>query len=991
MHFVDRVHVEKIAEALWNPLRGGRPGAALMVGAGMSRNAARPSLAREILPDWNELTARLIAELHPDTVGEEKQRTEALRRAGAVSGFLRLAEEYEATHGRGALHNFLLRNVPDQSVSPGELHKALLNLPWQDVFTTNWDTLLERTAADEPFRGYTAVTRAEQIPRSSPPRIVKLHGSFPNIEPFIFTEEDFRTYPKKFAPFVNIMRQGLMENILVLIGFSGDDPNFLQWAGWVRDELGGAGPQVYLCGWLELREGQRRLLEKLGVVPVDYSRHDQARNGCWDGAKHAQALRRFIADLDGLRTDKMIGAITPGEPNNRLSINVTRLCEGLKADMTEDEFSSFMKALESFNSNKAFLSSRISRYSIPRNVDHREGFYYAENTFLRSENIRFISSSISVLLKILKKYGGVHSYSQKSLIIISDYMNIIFNDATSSYLDVDIRFFISLERIFGSPFTPGNGPPADGSLVCGEAQAPPWYRPRRPDGTSAIRDLPFHEAKPRLQELWLGSLRRHRIDSYDSIKREKKFFAWADALARFEDHDPKIREGVWYQRCLHGLRCFELGTVDAVMREWRDADNVLIRDPYWAVREAGILVEMGRTDAAVKLATKAFAAMQRQMQPATREALTSREVWTIIFLLIITQCPTERMQLNRRLIQIATPGIDPVSLLEKWRMEFRPDIRLGTDVYGAADDDILRRDALITAQRFVCFVEKIGFPAFAALDDPSTGTPVIRDVLAQELMAAGNRLAKKAPGRSLAVCLRACADGAAVGRIAVFRHDILGSKATLAGQWAGRLVGAVPALLDRIGRTSGAEHSLALGRGEVALTALGFLVRHVEATIADEVFRLALTCHLHAVVAAQQNLYLPLEGLWQSLVKAASPTARQRWLGEMLTLPPPGPGGVVPFNATLWPDPLAAFAALTDWPTSEADPRRGERSARRLLEQLAEIDDLPQTRRPERMRKSAFRRATLARLRVLQQAGWIAGDLAVAVALAIDQDDPGSG
>lgn len=32
---------------------------------------------------------------------------------------------------------------------------------------------------------------------------MKLHGSFPAHSPFIFTEEDYRTYPRKFAPFVN--------------------------------------------------------------------------------------------------------------------------------------------------------------------------------------------------------------------------------------------------------------------------------------------------------------------------------------------------------------------------------------------------------------------------------------------------------------------------------------------------------------------------------------------------------------------------------------------------------------------------------------------------------------------------------------------------------------------------------------------------------------------------------------------------------------------
>ena len=76
------------------------------------------------------------------------------------------------------------------------------------------------------------------------PRIVKLHGSLPSQFPLIVTEEDYRTYPTKFAPFVNTVQQAMMETVFCLIGFSGYDPNFLEWSGWVRDNLGASAPQI---------------------------------------------------------------------------------------------------------------------------------------------------------------------------------------------------------------------------------------------------------------------------------------------------------------------------------------------------------------------------------------------------------------------------------------------------------------------------------------------------------------------------------------------------------------------------------------------------------------------------------------------------------------------------------------------------------------------------------------------------------------------------
>jgi len=100
------------------------------------------------------------------------------------------------------------------------------------------------------------------------PRIVKLHGSFPSHSPFIITEEDYRTYPAKSAPFVNMVRQSMMENTFCLIGFSGDDPNFLHWVGWVRDNLGTDTTRIYLCGILNISPPQRRVLESRGVTPI---------------------------------------------------------------------------------------------------------------------------------------------------------------------------------------------------------------------------------------------------------------------------------------------------------------------------------------------------------------------------------------------------------------------------------------------------------------------------------------------------------------------------------------------------------------------------------------------------------------------------------------------------------------------------------------------------------------------------------------------------
>ena len=78
--------------------------------------------------------------------------------------------------------------------------------------------------------------------------IIKLHGSIRNENDsygfdndlrshYIISREDYDLYPKKHEAFTQLMRISLLQESYCLIGFSGVDPNFLEWIKWVRDVL----------------------------------------------------------------------------------------------------------------------------------------------------------------------------------------------------------------------------------------------------------------------------------------------------------------------------------------------------------------------------------------------------------------------------------------------------------------------------------------------------------------------------------------------------------------------------------------------------------------------------------------------------------------------------------------------------------------------------------------------------------------------------------
>ena len=200
-----------------------------MFGAGFSRNAEKARPDAHDPPAWRDLVEAMCDKLYPQ--GHDKRRQSGTAATLESSSPVRLAQEYETAFGRDDLHRFIMQLVRDEDFRPGNMHSRLLRLPWRDVFTTNWDTLLERTRPSVVERAYSVVRNMEEIPLAARPRIVKLHGSVPAHFPLVFTEEDYRTYPVKFAPFVNTAQQAMMETLLCLVGFSGDDPNFLHWSG----------------------------------------------------------------------------------------------------------------------------------------------------------------------------------------------------------------------------------------------------------------------------------------------------------------------------------------------------------------------------------------------------------------------------------------------------------------------------------------------------------------------------------------------------------------------------------------------------------------------------------------------------------------------------------------------------------------------------------------------------------------------------------------
>lgn len=235
--------------------------ASVMVGAGFSRNADVSAHIK--VKQWNDVGEDIYCRL---------QSVEKIDPKDLVFKTpMRLASQFAAVNGRSELDNLIRDSILDDKMHPGTLHQQLLNLPWRDVFTTNYDTLLER-ARKGLQRNYSVVTSKEMLLYKKSPRIIKLHGSFPDKTPFLMTEEDFMTYPMTHPEFVNTVRQALVESIYCLVGFSGDDPNFTSWQAWLKDVMGDyAGPSYLITCDKHYDDSFKTLMKQRGVEVINFS------------------------------------------------------------------------------------------------------------------------------------------------------------------------------------------------------------------------------------------------------------------------------------------------------------------------------------------------------------------------------------------------------------------------------------------------------------------------------------------------------------------------------------------------------------------------------------------------------------------------------------------------------------------------------------------------------------------------------------------------
>ena len=842
MTMPDQSHINQVRDALWRWPIGG---ASVMVGSGFSKNAEKTAFDADGMPSWREITRLVCNELYP---ADEPRRRGVLADAATTSGFLKLAQEYKSAFGRNALHQFIRNSIRDDEFHSGEMHRDLLRLPWRDVFTTNWDTLLEKSRLQVSERSYSIVHSVADLPTAAPPRIVKLHGSLPSYYPLIITEEDYRTYPRKFAPLVNTTQQAMMETTFLLIGFSGDDPNFLHWSGWVRDELGESAPKIYLAGWLDLSPYRRQVLVERKVIPIDLAFHPKA--GEWpEHLRDRYAAEWVLRTLERGRPYDITEWPTPRVGSTE---RIDPLLEPVALPVVDQP-----KEEPTAPSSRAEPASTAAIRALLEVWKHNRDTYPGWITVPGGKRERMSRNTDGWEPHILRACSELDAIGRLEALDELIWRREMLLDPISSETEQIAEEAIS--AIDCDALT------VDGADHSGS-------------------DWTVVRAAWRAVALALATTARQRFD-------RERFDQIIEGLSPYLDDEEDVRHRVRYEQCLWALYSADLKGLQELLDSWQ-MENC---DPIWMLRKAAVLVETHRRDDARRLADRALDEIRAVSFNRSSLAGPSREGWALFMAAALEQDPgqlpnTEALERHyrkrhyRRWRELAILHCDALEEKRLYADAMRihtedgePEFDLGFQTDRVASNFLIRRES--AALRAIRLTEVAGLPPSVTIYSDVLKVTISRDVL----KVAAEAIVYSKPLLASQLVLRVCTyDGDGVLKRVFSRVRVAAMPVHAVSALTQSCLDCIEYSVERMrGRDGGSW----VERLRVAIEVLSRIVlRHQPEKVID-IFERALSYYSKGDVARHPLLTRPMRNLLSRCWEALPENSRTDHVLDLLNAP----------------------------------------------------------------------------------------------------------
>ena len=344
-----------------------------LIGAGFSKNVSSlyldwTSLLEDLIDDVFKLEINQyignylhcnVEKYHEDE--KEQIKKEFVDNLLSKYGYLGIVSKYVDQKGyREVLENYIEERTPyvkrnDKGTislyikdkkksniieSDFSAHKQLLRCDkFKNIYTTNYDNLLEFTSDNFSETQTPVVDTSWNLSNGFQKRsIIKIHGSL-SIEDdrfefdgdqhlrYIIAQEDYDTYIEKHEAFSHLMRISMLQGKFCLLGFSGNDPNYMGWVKWMSDILGKGkdkGPKIYLVTFKNEESSDKKLYYKnhyireinlMEVLPLlGYDQSERAKLSLSAPNSYKEILESFLKFL--CKTEDGVLKETGGKANS---------------------------------------------------------------------------------------------------------------------------------------------------------------------------------------------------------------------------------------------------------------------------------------------------------------------------------------------------------------------------------------------------------------------------------------------------------------------------------------------------------------------------------------------------------------------------------------------------------------------------------------------------------------------------------------------------
>ena len=421
------------------------------------------------------------------------------------------------------------------------------------------------------------------------------------------TEEDYRSYPDRMASFVNIVRQAAMECVLCLVGFSGSDPNFLSWTGWVRDQLGHHSPQIFLATLTQQSSSERQVLESRGIRLIDLSRLKGLGNVA-AGERHRAALDWFVRNLrEGRRLTSAADWPRSKDGSTTRKDDLAPIPPGPRSG-----FPGFpppprlpMKA------DEGWLLETVSTWQKARRC--YPGWLVAPSstrTTLAEELLDTMRSVLGLLA------GAPLAVRLVAIAEVVWQLDVCHLPPTRPLREAILAATAAARAAI------------DGKPHQGEAFSIRVMGILAADEAAAAKEERI-SARTEIGRAWI-ELNFALLRNAREIGDLANFEGLLGVLKEELDQASDLRSRLCYEQCLLAASRLDLKALTAAIQSWRDESL----DPYYEVLRAGVLADMGDLREAEQLCAHAIKRLRSQQRPGVDDVFsTSRECWALVLYL----------------------------------------------------------------------------------------------------------------------------------------------------------------------------------------------------------------------------------------------------------------------------------------------------------------------------------------------------------------------